>query len=84
MNEPQKLKRPTFLQDVERDTLRLTKESRRQLRELALRSGRPIPRNTKTHDEMLKAYVDAMPDRMVEKCLEFMKTPDDPKVDGTN
>lgn len=76
------LERPQYIQAIGHNALRLTRASHQALRAFAKQGWRQMRRDPKAYDEMLKAYVDAMPDHLVEKCLAFIKTTDGPKAGG--
>lgn len=72
MSQQTKTPRSPFLQAVGSDTIRLTREARRQLQRVTARNGR-VAHIPKTRDEAITAYIDALPDDLVIRWADFIK-----------
>ena len=83
MSQQPKTQRPPFLQAVGSDTIRLTRDARRQLQRVTARNGR-VARIPTTRDEAITAYINALPDELVMRWADFLKKSDDAKVSETN
>jgi hypothetical protein len=75
--------RPSFIELVGSDKGRLTQDARRRLRRATTRHGQ-VWHEPKTRDEVLDAYLNALPDDLVQKWADFNASCDaDLKAGGT-
>ena len=87
MSQRTKTQRPPCLQVVGSDTIRLTRDARRQLQRVTARNGRvaQIPKN---RDEAITAYLNALPDDVLmdlgKKWKQFCEASDSTKAETTN
>ena len=83
MSQQTKTQRPPFLQAVGSDTIRLTRDARRQLQRVTARNGR-VAQIPKTRDEAITAYINALPDDLVMRWADFLKKSEHAKVGETS